>query len=256
MRRPAVSIFVPCLNEGPRLEGAIDTICMACVDLSFEIIVANDGSTDNTLERMYAAQQAHPEVKITILNSKVNRGLGYFYLAAAYVASGHYFIFIPGDNVVPIATIRNVLALRGQADIVIPFMGDLDPRPPWRQRLSRAFTALVNFLGGHSIKYYNTCVLHRRDHVRSIPNLSRSPAYQAELISYLVGGGASYVEIKVGMNDLVKSTTVRFANVFPVFVALARIALRRLQRSFGAAPTAQSVQVEGNVARENHQTKF
>lgn len=144
-----VSIFVPCLNEGPRVEATIDTVCKACVGMGIEFVVANDGSTDNTFERMCAAQQSHPDVKITILNSKVNRGLGYFYLAAAYAASGQYFIFIPGDNVVPLETIRNVLALRGQADIVIPYMGDLDPRPPRRQRLSRAFAALVNILGGH-----------------------------------------------------------------------------------------------------------
>ncbi|MGQ0676400.1 MAG: glycosyltransferase family 2 protein [Rhodospirillales bacterium] len=126
---PEVTIFVPCFNEASRVEATIETIKQGCADVPFEIVVSNDGSTDGTAERVRAAQQANPDISIKLLDSKVNRGLGYFFLAAAYVASGTYYIFIPGDNVVPAATIRQILSHRGQADIIIPYFADIDPRP-------------------------------------------------------------------------------------------------------------------------------
>ena len=225
-----LSIFVPCLNEGPRIEGTIDAICEGCAGIDFEIVVANDGSTDDTVERLRAAQHAHPDVKITLLDSRINRGLGYFYLAAAYVGTGEHFIFIPGDNVVPVNTIRQIMSYRGQADIIIPYLGDLDPRPPRRQKLSNLFVSIVNLLGGQSIKYYNGFVLHRRANICAAPTLARGPAYQAELINHLVGAGASYLEIKVSVDDLVKSDTWKLRNVWPVGIALFRIVTRRIRR--------------------------
>lgn len=226
---PEVSVFVPCLNEGPRIEATIATICRACEGLPFEILIANDGSTDNSIERMRAAQMALPGVKITVFDSPVNRGMGYFYLLAAYVATGRYYIYIPGDNVVPVEQLRAVLEHRGRADIIVPYYEELDHRSPGRLRLSRAFTGLVNLLGGHSIRYYNGSVLHLRRNVCNAPTLTAGPAYQAELISNLLLQGASVIQLKVPIRTAAKSGTLRLRNVWPAGLTLLRILRRRLQ---------------------------
>lgn len=225
-----VTIFVPCYNEAPRVEAAIETIVEALDGVSFEIVVSNDGSTDDTVGRVRAAQRKFPKVRITLLNSSVNRGLGYFFLAAAYVATGTYFMFIPGDNVVPVATLRQIVSRRGEADMIIPYFGEIDPRPRWRQGVSRLFTKIVNLLGGHSVRYFNGFVLHRRTYVCNSPSLTAGPAYQAEFMSHALGLGATYLEVKILITDVDKSTVLRWRNVPPVMMSLLRIASRRVQR--------------------------
>ncbi|MGQ0677400.1 MAG: glycosyltransferase family 2 protein [Rhodospirillales bacterium] len=226
---PEISVFVPCYNEGPRVESTVETICAACAGLSFEIIIANDGSRDDSLERMRAAKAAHPEVKITLIDSPANRGMGYFYLLAAYVATGRYYIYVPGDNVVPVEQLKELFQRRGRADIVIPYYEELDRRSALRLRLSRAFTSLVNLLGGHAIHYYNGSVLHRRENVCDAPTLTSGPAYQAELISNLLLNGATALQVKVPIRTVAKSGTLRPRNFWPAGLTLLRILKRRLR---------------------------
>lgn len=231
-KTPEISCFVPCLNEGPRIKSTVDTICQACVNIPFEIIIANDGSTDDSIEQMRAAQSAHPDVKITILDSPTNRGMGYFFMLASYLASGRYFIYIPGDNVVPVEQLQMLFSHRGQADIVLPYYGELDHRPASRLRLSRAFTALVNLCGGHSIRYYNGSVLHLRVNVCNAPTFTAGPAYQAELISNLLIEDTSAIQVKVPIRTGVKSGTLRLKNVWSAGTTLLRILRRRIRRFF------------------------
>lgn len=228
-KSPEVSFFIPCLNEGPRIEATVDTICEACAGISFEIIIANDGSRDNSLERMRVAQSAHQDVKITILDSPTNRGMGYFFMLGSYVASGRYFIYVPGDNVVPVEQLQALLVRRGQAEIVLPYYEELDRRSASRLRLSHAFTSLVNLLGGHSINYYNGSVLHLRENVCNAPTLTAGPAYQAELISNLLQQGASAIQVKVPIRTGAKSGTLRLKYVWPAGMTLLRILRRRFK---------------------------
>ncbi len=66
------AIIIPCYNEGDRIDShTIQTFLALRND--FKIILVNDGSKDNTLERLQAIKKESPD-KIEVVDLKVNGG--------------------------------------------------------------------------------------------------------------------------------------------------------------------------------------
>jgi len=87
-----VSIIIPCYNQGRFLSEAI----RSAVDQDYphkEIIVVNDGSTDNTRD---AASEFHHAVTYV---EQENRGVSAARNMAIEIASGNYICFLDGDDI-------------------------------------------------------------------------------------------------------------------------------------------------------------
>ena len=67
---PLAAIIVPAFNEEVNAVSSLENLLL-CDYKNFEIIFVNDGSTDNTYEKVKAAFQHHPKIKIL---SKTNGG--------------------------------------------------------------------------------------------------------------------------------------------------------------------------------------
>ncbi|HLI11794.1 MAG TPA: glycosyltransferase family 2 protein [Alphaproteobacteria bacterium] len=61
-----LSVVVPFYNEGPNVEAFFLRLIPALEDigLEWEVIAVNDGSHDDTLKRLIAARERHPEIKV------------------------------------------------------------------------------------------------------------------------------------------------------------------------------------------------
>jgi glycosyltransferase involved in cell wall biosynthesis len=66
-----IAILIPSYNEGKRIAGVIKKCC----DFDQDIIVVNDGSTDNTSEILKEFESQNNK-KITVINHPVNKGKG------------------------------------------------------------------------------------------------------------------------------------------------------------------------------------
>lgn len=66
---PALSVVIPCYNEAAALPELLQRTAKACAACTsdYEIILVNDGSTDDTLARLCAAQNAYPALSIVHL---------------------------------------------------------------------------------------------------------------------------------------------------------------------------------------------
>src|SRR3981081_1859049 len=113
-----VTFLVPCLNEEENVCGTIATImsAMARVGCSYEIVGFDDASTDNTSGVVAALQAANPEAPVRLSRNKVNRGLAYNFVEAAFQGRGRYYRAVPGDNVEPSESIEQIVRARGTAD--------------------------------------------------------------------------------------------------------------------------------------------
>lgn len=70
--RPLLSIIVPCFNEEKTIKKIIKKI-LQIKNIHKQIIIVNDGSTDNSLKLINTFKS-----KInTIINHKINRGKGF-----------------------------------------------------------------------------------------------------------------------------------------------------------------------------------
>lgn len=90
---PMVSVIIPCFNLGQYVEEAVDSV-FAQTDQSFEIIIVNDGSTDDATNALLAGF-ARPRTRVLWTE---NRGLAAARNLAIAHARGKYLCALDADD--------------------------------------------------------------------------------------------------------------------------------------------------------------
>lgn len=231
-----ITFFVPCFNEEKNIIPTLITIREVVLEfgISYEVIVVDDGSRDQTSNVIKTYLAKNPEFPILFIQNDRNRGLGYNYMKAAEQTRGKYYIFIAGDNCNSKETIRTLLRERGKADIIIPYINNPEARSFFRRFLSVSFTQIVNFLNGKKVKYYNGPVLQKRENLLSCENIGYGFAYQAEILSQELINGGTYLEVPfiAIQRTSGNSSALRMSNVISVLSSLYRIFKIRLSHLF------------------------
>ena len=139
-----VSIAVPAFNEAPALAKVLTGLQAACSDA--EVIVINDGSTDDT----GAIAKAHADRVIT---HKRNLGYGASWKTALRHASREIIVFFDGDDQFdPVDVARAVATMREtDADMVVGQRG-ADSHGSRRRKPGKAIIRMVaSYLSGERI---------------------------------------------------------------------------------------------------------
>lgn len=232
-----ITFYVPCLNEETNIQESLKTITQSCEILEieeYEILVFNDGSTDDSLKKIEEFKFKNNLMnKIKVFTNNRPMGLGYNYIEGAYKGIGKYYIMVCGDNSEDMNNLCKVLGERGKADIIIPNFIKNDNRIFVRRVLSRFFTFLVNFFSGNKLKYYNGIVLHKIENVKRWHPLSCGFGYQAELLTNLISVGKTYIEIDIKNIDRKTgiSRSLSLLNFLSVTHTLLQILFRRIRKS-------------------------
>lgn len=230
----SLTVFVPCLNEDKRVAGALDSVFAAAerTATTLEALVFDDGSTDRTSEVVRTYQAAHPERTIRLVTLAKNRGLGRNFIDGAFLARGRYYRAVAGDDYELPDSHDAIMRSLGEADIVIPVYRVVHGRTAFRTALSRLYTRLVNFASGTAIEYYNGFPAYRRWHVMRYAVEATGFGFQAELITRLIGEGASYKELVLPATAQPGSKALRLRNFISVGHSLFRILARRISRAW------------------------
>lgn len=110
------TIFIPVYNQEKLVIRALDSLPTRD---DLEIVILNDGSTDNTYKNLIKYKSEHPELKCKILSYKDNKGLGAIKNIIYTKAKGQYIGELDSDDYVYTDEYNKVLAqLDGDADIV------------------------------------------------------------------------------------------------------------------------------------------
>lgn len=91
-----VTVFIPCYNAGRFISETIDSILVQTYQ-DFEILIIDDGSTDNSSEILN--QYAEKDERIRILKNKRNRGIGYTRNRGVREARGKYLAIMDADDI-------------------------------------------------------------------------------------------------------------------------------------------------------------
>lgn len=227
-----VTIFVSCYNESAFIVDTLETIIAAFAQtpLSYEIIVIDDVSKDNSAALVEGFITEHPALNVVLRRNGRNRGLAQNYVDGAFLGKGHYYRLICGDNAEPIDTITAVLKEVGKADMLLPYYVTAEGKSWFRRTLSGAYSRLVNLLSGQNIHYYNGLAIHSRYNVMRWHPVTRGFGFQAEIVCMLLAAGASYLEIPVRTVELKggKSRALTIRNWLSVTHTLISIVVRRL----------------------------
>ena len=137
---PKVTIAVPAWNEEGSIVGTLESVLgLDYPRNKLDIIVVNDGSTDNTRKLIEKFIKSHPTAPITLIN-QCNMGKAAALNTAMKQGTGAYFACLDADSFVHSMTLRKMLFQfeNGSDDlaIVTPVMKIAPPQSIW-QRLQR-----------------------------------------------------------------------------------------------------------------------
>lgn len=148
---PQLSLILPSFNEAHRLKASLTEIekaLQAVVD-DYEIIIINDGSTDDTL----TVAQGLTNEKILLISYATNQGKGYAVRQGMQRAQGQYHLFMDVDLATSLDAIGIFFqSIKNQgADVLIgdrksDFSNQKIPQPLTRRVLGAGFTFLSQML--------------------------------------------------------------------------------------------------------------
>jgi len=231
---PVITFFVACYNEEENIVATLDTLLRAIrkTQISAEIIVVDDASTDGSVKIIQEWRAAHPDIASKLHVNKRNQGLAVNFVEGAFLGSGEYYRLVCGDNVEPQETFEHVIASIGRADLVLFYQPGVVGRAWYRKQLSWFYTALVNTLSGHKIHYYNGLPLIRRGIVQRWHSNSHGFGFQADLITRLLDKEFTYIQLPVKAIERAKgqSKALTMRNLCSVAHTLLNITIRRVAK--------------------------
>lgn len=237
---------MPALNEAALITETVSQILEVVRPrfADYELILVNDGSTDETGALMDRLAASHPGVRA--FHNPTNIGLGASYRRGVAEARHEYVMLLCGDGGMPASSLPAIFEQIGAADIVVPYCDNLKQiKTPSRYLLSRTYTTLLNTLFGLRLRYYNGLAVHRVELVRGVSTASSGFGFQGEILVQLLRAGHTYVEVAVkGAEKTNRSSALKLRNVASVSRTIARLfRLTFLRRRPAEQSTSASAEV-------------
>jgi dolichol-phosphate mannosyltransferase len=150
---PDISVIIPVFNKGSKVGECIDRVKQIISPMTgnFEVIVVNDGSTDDSLDKLQ--EIAKNEDHLKIISYTPNKGKGFAVKSGVLMSKGNVVMFLDGDLDILPESIREYVARLNNCDLVIASKWHPQSNvhiPPTRAFLSKGFHFVVRLATGIS----------------------------------------------------------------------------------------------------------
>jgi len=221
----SICVLIPALNEVKNLAPTVDAVRRALSETvkAFEIIIVDDGSTDETGDR--ADRLAAEFHGIRVFHNPGRRGIGYAYVLGYENTTCDHFVYIPGDNTWPYASCRELFSTLGRAEIITSYAVNPEVRPLGRRLLSPFYTLCLNLLFGKKMRYYNGLTIYPVSFLRSRPATTFGFGFQAEVLLKALAAGLSCIEVGLAIDERAAgaSKAVNVRNLISVLATVVRL---------------------------------
>lgn len=232
-----LSIVVPALNEQEKIAETIEGILPLARDLldDFELILIDDGSTDDTGSIMdrFAAE----EPRIVVVHHAQRQGVGAGFKSALARAKFGAITLIPGDHAFQNQGIARMFKAVDVADIVITYRDNQSDRSFNRSFQSHSLRFILNCIFGFWLFDYHSMIIYPVKWLRQIPVKADGYGYQICALISLLQLGLTPVHVPVSLNAELKGSSralrprTYFELGMTVLSLLRRIPIRHLDLS-------------------------
>jgi dolichol-phosphate mannosyltransferase len=220
-----LTVIVPAYNEGKIICSNLEKIDRVCkkYSIDYEIIVADDGSEDDTRKEAERALKKNRHIKV--VGYTKNRGKGGVIKYAFQFSRGEYVAFIDADLDLEPREIFHLLKSMNDYDADIAIFskyckGSRTNFPLHRKILSKGYYMFAKMLLGLPVSDTQVgCKVFRREVLENvIPKLSTKKfAFDLELLAYANKIGYTLVEIPARINFRRHRIRINFWDILRMF---------------------------------------
>jgi glycosyltransferase involved in cell wall biosynthesis len=161
--KPEISIVIPAYNESERLGSPLNTILefVAANNINAEVIVVDDGSSDDTAKVAEKTFDAKPAVASSVIRYEQNRGKGFAVKTGLMAAKADIALFSDADLSTPIEEMSKLVdpIRKGEFDVAFGSRAIdrtlIGTHQPWRREQGgRVMNMIIKTMSG--LKFYDT----------------------------------------------------------------------------------------------------
>lgn len=196
----SLSVFMPAYNEEKNVGQTVLSVLDTLKELSlkdYEIIVINDGSSDNTAKVVQELEKKDKHIRL--ISHEKNMGYGEAVKTGYYNAKYDFIVFIDSDGQFDFKDIYKLLEKIGKADLVVGYRVN---RQDHLMRIINGWgwTQLSNILFGLNIRDVDCAFkLLKREVIDTIPHLesTRGAMINPELLARSKKAGFKITQVGV-----------------------------------------------------------
>lgn len=189
----ALSLVIFCYNEAGNIGSVIDLCKNLLPEIAsdFELIVVDDGSSDNTAEEVLAKVKDFPNIRV--IRHEVNRGIGNALRSGYEAARKEYVCAIPGDNQFDLQLLRAVKPF--DDNTYYAFYRINTGYSTYRKLLSWGNRLFNQHVLGIFLRDVNWVKVYRLSQLRSIQPRLTSSLIESEICAKLFRKGVRPIEM-------------------------------------------------------------
>jgi dolichol-phosphate mannosyltransferase len=200
-----LSIIVPAYNEEANLPACLATLLGTFAGTSFEVLVIDDGSRDQTLMVVRRLAEEHPET-IRVRAHTRNQGFGAVLRTGFGEARGQYVMCCPADFAMTPYDWRPFEAALGRVDVVVGCRVRREGYNALMRFNSWLYPKLVRLLFGLRLRDVNWISIYRRDLVARVEITQSGVPMLVEILVKLRDLGATFQEVDCQMQPRMVGT--------------------------------------------------
>lgn len=190
----SLSIIIPAYNEGRSIANILDNVFRVKLlnDITKEVIVVNDCSSDSTQEVLDHYLLSYPDRQITVIVHQINKGKGAALHTGIVVATGDYTVVQDADLEYDPEEYNDMIRpiLKDNADVVYGsrFMGSKPHRILffWHTIGNKFLTLLSNIFSNLNLTDMETCYkMVRTSTLQSLNLVEKRFGFEPELTAKL-----------------------------------------------------------------------
>jgi len=219
----SLTIAIPAFNEEKNIQDAVYSVINAAgkvKELVWEIIVVDDGSRDRTAEITLDLAQKFDNIRL--VKNRVNIGMGASIRRAIDLSVMDKFLFIPGDNDIPTATLELLIRNSHTADLVMLYFHNDEVRGRFRYLLSNFFRMIYTTTFDLYAIYINGPAVYPSHMLKELKLKSTRFSIVVEINVKLLRQGVSFIELpsnrQVGMEGSTSATLRSFLETLRIYL--------------------------------------